>query len=290
MKLILFVFAGREYCMELQLPYILKILNRFPESEYHIWNFARNESDNDYLNTLPSRHDRIKIYNEFYQGPNEVTQCTKKPNRICQCTKCRVGKWSEPYSHYSKEEFKDYHFIKMDDDIVYIDLENLENYLNVIKTNFNSVISANVINNGLCAYFDPLINKKVISESLMGENDKPNKWFTLCTDPKFLELSHDCFFSNEFTKRDELEVFDDSKISINTIGFNYNVMCEVSKVLSNLLDKTHDEKVFSTHTKVLVYQNFITCHLHFSDQNALITDEIKTKYIQKYKELCGTII
>ncbi len=290
MKLIIFVFAGREYCMNLQLPYIIKILNEYPDSEYHVWNFARNENDNQYLNTLPSKHDRIKIFNDYYEGPNPIKECTKKPNHICYCEKCRTGKWSEPYKFYSSDEYSDCLFLKLDDDIVYMDLDGFGSYLKTIKDNPECVISANVINNGVCAYFDPIIKEKVISNRLILKEDKFNKWFILCVDYNFLNLCHDMFLSNEYTKVENIIAFTDSKISINTIGFNHNIMCEVGGILSKLADKIHDEMVFSHHTTVLIYQNFITSHLHFSDQNAKMSEDVKKTYIQKYKELCSTII
>ena len=290
MKLIIFVFAGREYCMELQLPYILKILNEYPNSEYHIWNFARNENDNQYLNTLPSRHDRIKIFNDHYEGPNSIKECTKRRNHICYCEKCRIGKWSEPYKFYSSDEYIDCLFLKLDDDIVYIDLDGFNPYLKTINNNPECVISANVINNGVCAHFDPIIKEKVILNKLILKENNLNKWFTLCDNYDFLNISHDMFLSKECTKADNVIVFTNSKISINTIGFKHNTMCEVGRTLSKLGDMVSDEMVFGRHTTILIYQNFITSHLHFSDQNAKMSEDVKKTYIQKYKELCNTII
>jgi hypothetical protein len=290
MKLTIIVFAGREYCMELQLPYILKILNDNPNAEYHVWNFARNESDNTYLNTLPDRHNRIKIFNDYYAGENTVEECIKRPNLICSCKKCRVGEWSKPYEHYTSEEFKDHIFVKLDDDIVYLDLPNFELYLKTIEGNPEFVVSANVINNGACSFYNPIIKNKVLDNKLKSKDSTTYEWFSLCTNLEFLKISHDSFLSNEISNSDELIVFDGGKLSINTIGFNHTIMCEVSKVLSKLMNKTHDEKVFSSHTNILICQKFITSHLHFSDQNAEMSEELKNEYIKKYKELCSTII
>jgi hypothetical protein len=282
---ILIVFAGREYCMELQIPYIIKILEKYPTSEYHIWNFARNEFDNEYLNSLPNIHERIKIFNDHYEGPNEVTKCIKKPNTLCNCSKCRVGKWIEPYKYYSNPSFKEKIFIKLDDDIVYIDLNGFNDYLLSIYNNPNHVISANVINNGTCALYDPIINKYV-SQYI----HTINEWPSLCTNLEFLSISHDLFFSNQYTKEDKLIPNKQKKLSINTIGFNYNMIYKMSNIFHKSPNASSDEKIFNSHSQMFIYQNFITSHLHFSDQNALMSDELKSKYIKKYKELCDTII
>ncbi|MEB3244406.1 MAG: hypothetical protein VKJ06_00255, partial [Vampirovibrionales bacterium] len=68
--IILFCFAGRQSYLELQLPYIIKLLEQYPNIEYHLWNFSRNENDHLYLQTLKEKHDRIILFNEFYEGEN----------------------------------------------------------------------------------------------------------------------------------------------------------------------------------------------------------------------------
>lgn len=40
-RVILFVFAGRRPNMELQLPFARRILEEHPNTEYHVWNLAR---------------------------------------------------------------------------------------------------------------------------------------------------------------------------------------------------------------------------------------------------------
>ena len=63
----------------------------------------------------------------------------------------------------------------------------------------------------------------------------------------------------------------------------------MSNIFHKTPDKMSDEKLFNSHTNISIYQNFITSHLHFSDQNALMSDELKTKYVEKYMELSNSI-
>jgi hypothetical protein len=62
----------------------------------------------------------------------------------------------QAYSYYTKRlpEVSDSLFLKCDDDIVYLDLEKLSAFIEFRRENPHYfVVSANVVNNGVCAYF-----------------------------------------------------------------------------------------------------------------------------------------
>ena len=60
----------------------------------------------------------------------------------------------EAYLAYSDQRFSDCHFLKLDDDIVFIDLDRLDDMLIFSSEKApHDIVSANVINNGVCAYF-----------------------------------------------------------------------------------------------------------------------------------------
>ncbi|OTR07280.1 hypothetical protein B9M83_09230, partial [Mycobacteroides abscessus] len=59
LRVILFVFAGRKANMELQVPYIKRILAEHPNVEYHVWNLARDPKDAEYLQTITG--ERITV-------------------------------------------------------------------------------------------------------------------------------------------------------------------------------------------------------------------------------------
>ncbi|WFU08082.1 hypothetical protein QA646_12245 [Rhizobium sp. CB3090] len=65
----------------------------------------------------------------------------------------------QAYDYYAKrlERFSSAVFLKCDDDIVYVDLEKLNEFIEFRRANPNYfVVSANVVNNGVCAYFQQL--------------------------------------------------------------------------------------------------------------------------------------
>lgn len=95
-KIVLFTFAGRRPYLEIRSTTSWTCWNRYPDAEYHLWNFSRNAADNAYLEKLAASSRRIRIFNQFYEGENPVTDCVKQVGVPCYCVTCRVGKWSEP--------------------------------------------------------------------------------------------------------------------------------------------------------------------------------------------------
>ena len=67
----------------------------------------------------------------------------------------RLPYW-QAYDYYSRrlKRYSDTIFLKCDDDIVYLDIEKLSEFIEFRRANSNYfVISANVVNNGVCAYW-----------------------------------------------------------------------------------------------------------------------------------------
>jgi hypothetical protein len=62
----------------------------------------------------------------------------------------------QAYDYYAKrlQQFSDTIFLKCDDDIVYMDVGKLDGFIEFRRANPNYfVVSANVVNNGVCAFF-----------------------------------------------------------------------------------------------------------------------------------------
>lgn len=66
-RTVVFVFAGRRANMELQLPFIRRILDAHPDVEYHVWDCAIEESDHEWLKTITG--ERITVWDDFYDPP-----------------------------------------------------------------------------------------------------------------------------------------------------------------------------------------------------------------------------
>src|SRR6187402_559294 len=62
-RTIIFCFGGRRANIDLQLPFIRRILDQHPEVEYHLWDLARTAEDSAYLRSLDG--DRISVLTDF---------------------------------------------------------------------------------------------------------------------------------------------------------------------------------------------------------------------------------
>ena len=287
-KLIIVCFAGRKKYLDIQLVYILTLLQKHPNIEYHLWNFSRNNDDNSYLQELVNLHERIKLFNEFYEGDNVNNICCKQVGVICSCTKCRVGKWSEPYKHYSNALYKNTIFIKIDDDVVFISIDKIKLFVETIINNPNQIISSNMINNGVCAFYDKNIKQMVVDRNILYTNSSISDFWFLCTNKEFFNLSHD-YFINEYSQnnlslKDETIRVDKTRFSINTIGFTHEIMCKISDLLVDEIG-INDESVISFNFDILICNAFLNVHFHFSDQRVNITDEEEEKYLILYTNL-----
>ncbi|MCZ3374378.1 hypothetical protein [Rhizobium sp. AG207R] len=64
--------------------------------------------------------------------------------------------YSQAYNYYATrlQNYSDTIFLKCDDDIVYIDIDKLDDFIEFRRSNPNYfIVSANVVNNGVCAYW-----------------------------------------------------------------------------------------------------------------------------------------
>jgi hypothetical protein len=295
-KIIIFCFAGRKKYLDIQLVYILNLLKKNPNIEYHLWNFSRNKDDNNYLQEVVNLHNQIKLFNNFYEGDNINIICNKRVGIICSCIKCRVGKWTEPYKYYSNKKYENTIFIKLDDDIVFISIDKINNFIETITNNPNQIISSNVINNGVCSFYNENIKKMVIDSAILNNNSSLNDFWYLCTNKNFFNLSHD-YFINEFNKNNlKLCNLEEKKISIertrfsiNTIGFTYDIMCKITDLLGNQIGM-NDEELISRNFDILICNTFLNVHFHFSDQRVNIIDEEESKYLILYKNISNQFI
>lgn len=119
--------------MAILMAYVLEALRRGLVDEYHVWNYARTAKDRVWVASLAGLHPGIRVMEP--QG---------KP-------------FDAYYDHYRPQDYGDAVFVKVDDDIVYIDLEQLQGFIEYRQQDQQTfLLSANVVNNGVCAYFQQL--------------------------------------------------------------------------------------------------------------------------------------
>lgn len=289
-KIVLFIFAGRQKYMDLQTPYLARILRSFPASELHIWNFSRNDHDNAYLQSLPEKLPRTRVFNEYYAGRNEITTCTKSVGVICSCTKCRVGNWSEPYKYYASRDGEEKTiYVKIDDDILYIDTSRFSVFIDSIKANQKNIISANVMNNGICAILNDEV-RNFVSHHQLARKENFESWWFLCTKVDYFRFAHLHFLEKKnILIREKLELVSipRSRFSINTLGFNHEIMQHIANQLG-VEASMNDEHIISTSCDILILKGFVTSHFHYSDQRSAINEVEEDYFLDNYRLLSAS--
>jgi len=164
-KVILFCPGGRKNILSVQLIYLLKIIDLDIIFEYHIWDFSWTEEDSDYISQLNSIHPKIKIKYSPYKNASRAGEIASKQFSYFL------------YEYYKFEKYYDYIFIKLDDDICFIDIHHFEKFIDGrIKSN-SFLYSANVINNNYLEgnEFDKLHNNFIFNyDTILKENSTKN--------------------------------------------------------------------------------------------------------------------
>jgi hypothetical protein len=133
------VFLGREKNLKILHSYIEYGIENRIITEYHMYNFSRNINDSIFIS---KEYDRlIQIYPNKIFIYNHVNF-----NNIKQ-------DWSPFYKNISKSNENDI-IIKCDDDILFIDMNELKNsIIDRINDKISFIIHSNCINNGVCSYY-----------------------------------------------------------------------------------------------------------------------------------------
>jgi len=200
--------------------------------------------------------------------------------------------WKNYYNYYKDKKFENDIIIKCDDDIVFIDLYKLPNFIEFIKNNEYDLVFANIINNGVSAYFQQ--NKfKLIPKSLM-DLEYPNGGCcgSLWESGKKAEILHNYFIENynkflDYKYNNEI-IKIDTRFSINFFGYK-------GKNWYKIVDANNDDEysltvdyVKNKQFKNILYSDFYVSHLSFNKQNN--TGINLNNLIDKYHKLYNTIL
>jgi hypothetical protein len=269
-KIIATTFAGRQDRMFLLVNYILKALELGIIDEYHIWDFSKNNNDKNWLSALPSLHPNIKLFtNHHFEGGKRLD-----------------NQWKPYYKFYTIENFSEQTVIlKMDDDIVYIDIDKLQDFIDFRISNPQYfIVSANVINNGVTAGLQQEYG------AIPVDICPPTgfKYETFCgrlwNSGKLAESLHSYFIKNKssFIKDGIFVQPVGDRISINFISwlgkdFMYTENCFADDELN--LSVTLPKKLNRNNC---VYFPLLVSHLSFYQQTRQINEKI---IIEEYKNL-----
>jgi hypothetical protein len=267
------IFAGRKRYLEILNVYLEKLIQNNSIHEVHFWCFTTNESDIEYMKSLEIQNSKYKI---FY--PN-------RPNK-------RI--WYQYYKYYRKNTNENDIVIKSDDDIVYIDVDQFDNFIN--NMNKDCMNFPNIINNDVCAYYQTQNNIHDLfhfpPEKMKKINEKINKvgcgsplsnWFTRFD--KADEI-HKLFLEdpNKFNMNGIIEY--GNRISINFFAIHkksiYKYFKEIKK--HDYDDERNFGRAMERLNKHRIDFSFKIVHFQFSPQNG---KELDSRYLNKYKTLAN---
>lgn len=223
--------------------------------EYPLINIDSSEVDiyvkGGFENSLELDHEESKIIR--FIGDKEINA------PYFQC----YDYYAERYTSFTNDVF-----LKCDDDIIYIDIEQFQGYIDSIKRNPQYLfISANVVNNGICAYLQQKA-KSIPEEVGLFESPPGGLYGSLWENGGKATKLHE-FFVKQKGKNLPLEkelVEWNERIFINFIGWTGDKLRYMNfpqgddeGMISVLLPKFLDKKI-------AVYSNFTVSHLSFFTQ------------------------
>jgi len=176
----------------------------------------------------------------------------------------------QAYDYYSRRipEFADTLFLKCDDDIVYMDIEKLSDFIEFRRSNPKYfIVSANVVNNGVCAYWQQVAGSL---PPTLGDFERPPGGFggTLWQSPQRAAQLHDFFLAKEDKVMPLTHPVIDwtERQSINFIAW-------LGRDLVHMSGLTRDDELALSveiptflNRPTAIYSDFVVSHLSFGPQ------------------------
>lgn len=297
-KLILFEFAGREENLVAQRPHVERLLEMYPEAEFHLWDLTRRRSDQAYIAGWAASHERIVFMGQFHPGhpvrclyPNGAQRRRGLPP--CQCMTHKPP-YEKPWRYYSDAIAKGWYspdtvFVKFDDDVIWMDTERFPEMVEFLETHPDQIASANVTNNAVCAKYEPGFRESLIEEFDLGDPTDPaydRDWWALHIDPIFAWLAHHWLTDHiDNVGQDGREPFktrEGEAISINFVAMKAPLLQHVATLMDG---RYGDEGAVDT-TLPWIVPNFRAAHLTFGPQERGLEhhmDQIRQRYMKHGK-------
>lgn len=252
---ILFMFAGRRQNLEVNLPQIRRILAENPDVQFDLWNLARTSDDSAYLKTIAE--PRINVLNTF-AGPFAF----RSLNKVWQ--------------HYADPRFRDHLFVKMDDDVVFIQTERFGEFVAAVGD--GRILTAEVVNNGACTAFMP-----ELWQSFLGL-DIP--LLDVHQSNEYARLAHEFMFDNwrDLISRPTGLADVETWLSINFIGMDWQMLGEVNQQIGRPSPRRIADREWRRGSRIgdegaanmfprAVMTGFTTAHLGFGPQKLIARQE-----------------
>lgn len=271
----MFVFAGRQPNIEIALPFYRRILAENPDTELHIWDLARSRSDSDYLRTITG--DQILVRTEF-AGPNPWRSFDKV------------------WQHYAHSMYSQCVFTKLDDDDVFLEVDDYQGFLAAAIDNCDSVVSALTINNGACT---PLI-----PEIWEGFEKLGIPLLDVHLSGAYAELSHFWFCDHwaELVGRTPELIPTEDWLSINCLALSWQALRRIARLNGTIPPPNIAGRTFTRRNRVgdegaanmiprLIYTGMVCGHLTFGPQekrmSAGVLDGVRKLYADVATQYLG---
>ena len=230
-----------------------------------------------------------------YNSVGHLTYNSTKNNGFYFMDTCEKGYWKNYYNYYNEKTHENDIIIKCDDDIVFIDLLKLPNFIKFVKENDHDLVFANIINNGVCAFFQQnrynLIPKDLMYLEYPNFNNNIGYGGSLWDNGIKAEKLHKYFIENYTSFIDNK--YNNEYIKIKS-RFSINFFAFKGKKWHKIIDSYGDDEynltvnyVINKNFTNILYSDFIVSHLSFYKQNE--TGINLYELVQLYKELYSTI-
>ena len=267
-RTIFYVFAGRQPNIEVALPFYRRILET--GAEVHIWDLARDPKDSEYLRSITG----VEVRTQFYQGDGRAS---RGQNRV--------------WKHYTRPEYSDCVFVKVDDDVLFLETEAFDSFVQAAVDNPNHVISALTINNGASTSFLPDI------QAGFEELDIP--LLDVHLSPEYAELCHRWFFQNWRTITGKPAVLTpvETWLSINCIAYTYEMGRKIAIRIGTRSPRDIADRHFDPYrTRVgdegaanmqprMIHEGFVAGHLNFGPQQKAMPDDLLNELRKLYADV-----
>ena len=270
MKTIIFAFLGRRENIQLQMPYIRRVLDENPDVEYHAWDLSRTPEDHAYIQSLTG--ERVTVMSQFYSGRNPW-----------------LG-FNKVWKHYIGKQYRECTLVKLDDDVVFLESPKFQSLVQAAVDNPTSIVSAKVVNCGACTETEPDLWQGF--EAL----NMPLLDVHLSVD--YADMCHRWFFDNWQTVigRDAVLMPTEDWLSINCIAFTWRMGYEIARRLERPAPKNIAGREFTPRNRVgdegsvnmlprLIHEGFVAAHLTFGPQEKAMTAGQLAEYRKMYGDI-----
>ena len=255
---ILFMFAGRRANLEINLPQFMRIVEENPRVQFHIWDLARNPEDSRYIQQIPNS-DRVTVCTRF-SGP----QAPRSLNKVWQ--------------FYSSPRFSEALFVKVDDDMVFVQTERFAEFVDAIENHTGHIMSAEVINNGACTEFVPALWDGFLGLDIpLLDVHESNAYAEMCHEHMF---DHWQKLVTRPTGLAEIQTW----LSINFIGMDWERLCRITHKIGRVSPEWIADRQWRMGSRMgdegaanlfprMVMTGFTTAHLGFGPQKITAEQE-----------------